>query len=69
MSTGGIARDISIFEGSMAPGSQTGTHAHSGDEHHVILSGRVRIAQGDSVVDAGRDSTFCSTARSRMTPR
>jgi len=50
---GGIARDISIFEGAMAPGSRTGTHAHPGDEHHVILSGRVRITQGESVVEAG----------------
>jgi len=50
---GGVARDISIFEGAMAPGSRTGMHAHPGDEHHVILSGRVRITQGESVVEAG----------------
>jgi len=50
---GGIARDVAIFEGVMPPGSRTGSHAHPGDEHHVILSGKVRITQGDSIVDAG----------------
>ena len=50
---GGIARDLAIFEGTMPPGHRTGFHAHPGDEHHVILSGRVRITQGDSVVEAG----------------
>jgi mannose-6-phosphate isomerase-like protein (cupin superfamily) len=50
---GGIARDVAIFEGVMPPGSRTGSHAHPGDEHHVILSGQVRITQGDSVVEAG----------------
>lgn len=50
---GGVSRDIAIFEGEMAPGSRTGSHAHPGDEHHVILSGRVRITQGESVVEAG----------------
>jgi transcriptional regulator with XRE-family HTH domain len=50
---GGIARDIAIFEGRMPPGIATGMHAHPGDEHHVILSGRVRFTQGESVVEAG----------------
>lgn len=50
---GGIAREVAIFEGVMPPGSRTGFHAHAGDEHHVILSGQVRITQGDSVVEAG----------------
>ena len=50
---GGVARDVSIFEGVMPPGHRTGFHEHAGDEHHVILSGRVQITQGESVVDAG----------------
>jgi transcriptional regulator with XRE-family HTH domain len=50
---GGIARDIAIFEGSMPAGRRTGFHAHPGDEHHIILSGRVRFTQGDAVVEAG----------------
>jgi transcriptional regulator with XRE-family HTH domain len=50
---GGLARDVAIFEGSMPVGFRTGFHAHPGDEPHLILDGRVRIVQGDTVVDAG----------------
>jgi transcriptional regulator with XRE-family HTH domain len=50
---GGIARDVAIFEGRMPPGKPTGFHAHPGDEHHIILSGKVRITQGDTTVEAG----------------
>jgi transcriptional regulator with XRE-family HTH domain len=50
---GGLARDIAIFEGAMPPGTRTGFHAHPGDEHHIVLSGRVRITQGATVVDLG----------------
>ena len=50
---GGVARDIAIFEGEMPIGHRTGFHEHPGDEHHVVLSGRVRFTQGDSVVEAG----------------
>jgi len=50
---GGVARDIAIFEGTMPAGHRTGFHAHPGDEHHIVLSGRVRIIQGDTVVEAG----------------
>ena len=49
---GGIARDIAIFEGVMPPGDRTGYHAHAGDEHHLILEGRVRITQGNEAVEA-----------------
>ncbi|MBA3740119.1 MAG: helix-turn-helix transcriptional regulator, partial [Chloroflexi bacterium] len=50
---GGIARDIAIFEGTMPAGHRTGFHEHPGDEHHIVLSGRVRFTQGESVVDTG----------------
>lgn len=50
---GGIARDVAIFEGTMPVGHRTGFHAHPGDEHHIVLSGRVRITQGDAVIEAG----------------
>ncbi len=50
---GGVARDIAIFEGTMPVGYRTGFHEHAGDEHHIILSGRVRFIQGDAVVEAG----------------
>lgn len=50
---GGIARDVAIFEGVLPVGYRTGFHAHPGDEHHVVLEGRVRILQGESAVEAG----------------
>ena len=50
---GGLARDVVILEGEMAVGERTGFHAHPGDEHHIILSGRLRLTQGDAVVEAG----------------
>jgi len=52
---GGLARDLAIFEaeGEMPAGARTGFHAHPGDEHHVILAGRVRFTQGDLMVEAG----------------
>lgn len=50
---GGLAREIAIFEGTMPRGYRTGFHSHPGDEHHIVLSGRVRITQGQSVVEAG----------------
>lgn len=50
---GGLGRGISILETFAQPGARTGAHAHSGDEHHIILSGRFRMTQGDHVVEAG----------------
>lgn len=50
---GGTARDVRILEVTVPPGGSTGVHAHSGDEHHVILAGRWRMSQGDHVVEVG----------------
>ncbi len=50
---GGISRSVAIFEGVLPSGARTGLHAHPGDEHHVILAGRVRITQGDAAIEAG----------------
>ena len=50
---GGIPRDVAIFEGEMPVGFRTGLHAHPGDEHHLVLSGNVRITQGETTVEAG----------------
>jgi transcriptional regulator with XRE-family HTH domain len=50
---GGIARDVAIFEGEIPVGYRTGFHAHPGDEHHIILEGRIRITQGETTVEAG----------------
>ena len=50
---GGTARDVRILEVAVPPGGSTGVHAHSGDEHHVILAGRWRMSQGEHVVEVG----------------
>jgi transcriptional regulator with XRE-family HTH domain len=50
---GGLGRGISILETVAQPGARTGAHAHGGDEHHIVLSGRFRLTQGDHVVEAG----------------
>lgn len=49
---GGIARDVAIFEGVLPVGHRTGFHAHPGDEHHIVLEGRIRIVQGETSVEA-----------------
>ena len=49
----GTSRDVCILEIEAPPGHATGTHAHQGDEHHVVLAGRWRMTQGDHVVELG----------------
>jgi mannose-6-phosphate isomerase-like protein (cupin superfamily) len=48
---GGSARDVRILEATIQPGARTGLHAHSGDEHHLVLSGRWRMTQGDHTIE------------------
>jgi transcriptional regulator with XRE-family HTH domain len=50
---GRIPRDVRIFEATLGPGAGTGLHAHGGEEHHLVLSGRVRARQGDHVAELG----------------
>jgi transcriptional regulator with XRE-family HTH domain len=49
----GTSRDVCILEVTVPPGHATGVHAHNGDEHHVVRSGRWRLTQGDHVVELG----------------
>ena len=49
----GTSRDLCIMEAVVGPGERTGVHAHSGDEHHVVLSGRFRMTQGEHTVELG----------------
>ena len=49
----GTSRDVCILEVTAPPGHSTGVHAHHGDEHHLILSGRWRLTQGDHSVELG----------------
>ena len=48
---GGLSRDVRIVVAHSTPGQRTGLHAHAGDEHHVVLSGRVRLTQGEHEVE------------------
>ncbi len=50
---GGTARDVRILEATVPPGASTGVHAHTGDEHHVVVAGHWRMSQGDHVVEVG----------------
>lgn len=49
----GKSRDVCILEAVVPPGHSTGAHTHSGDEHHVVLTGRWRMTQGDHTVELG----------------
>src|SRR3954470_10187220 len=49
----GTSRDLCIIEAVVPPGRSTGVHAHAGDEHHVILSGRWRMTPGDHTAELG----------------
>jgi mannose-6-phosphate isomerase-like protein (cupin superfamily) len=49
----GTSRDLCIIEAVVPPGGSTGIHAHAGDEHHVILSGRWRMTQGEHEFELG----------------
>lgn len=49
----GTSRDLCIIEVVVPPGERTGVHAHSGDEHHVVITGRWRMTQGENVVELG----------------
>jgi quercetin dioxygenase-like cupin family protein len=50
---GRTSRDVSILEVVGAPGSRVGAHAHPGDEHHIVLRGRMRLTQGEQSVEVG----------------
>ena len=50
---GRTSRDVSIIEVTATPGSRVGAHAHPGDEHHIVLRGRMRLVQGDHTVEVG----------------
>jgi transcriptional regulator with XRE-family HTH domain len=50
---GRTSRDVSIIEVSGPPGGRVGAHAHPGDEHHIVLRGRMRLTQGEHTIDVG----------------
>jgi transcriptional regulator with XRE-family HTH domain len=50
---GGIPRDVRILRATMPPGTVTGLHGHTGDEHHLVISGRIRATQGAHTAELG----------------
>jgi transcriptional regulator with XRE-family HTH domain len=50
---GGIPRSVRIVMATCEPGQRTGVHAHMGEEHHIVVSGRMRATQGSFVADLG----------------
>jgi transcriptional regulator with XRE-family HTH domain len=49
----GTSRDVCVLEAIVPPGTGTGVHAHQGDEHHLVLTGRWRLTQGEHVFELG----------------
>jgi transcriptional regulator with XRE-family HTH domain len=49
----GTSRDVCLLEATVPPGTGTGVHAHQGDEHHLVLTGRWRLTQGEHVFELG----------------
>ena len=50
---GGFGRALRIAEVSAPPGARAPLHADAGEEHHLVLEGRVRLRQGEHVVELG----------------
>ncbi len=44
---GGLSRGFSMVKVWAPAGAATGAHTHGGEEHHLVLSGRWRVRQGD----------------------
>jgi transcriptional regulator with XRE-family HTH domain len=50
---GAMPRDLRVVLATNGPGQRTGFHAHRGDEHHIVLSGRFKLTQGEYSVELG----------------
>jgi transcriptional regulator with XRE-family HTH domain len=50
---GGHARNVRIVEAIVAPGARSNLMSDSGEEHHLVLEGSVRLSQGEFVADLG----------------
>ena len=50
---GGHARRLRIVEAIAQPGSRSSIMTDAGEEHHVVLSGRIRLRQGDFETELG----------------
>lgn len=48
---GSFPTAMRIIEAVLPAGAATRLHAHPGEEHHIVLQGRLRLTQGENVVD------------------
>lgn len=55
---GGLSRELRIVYATMPKGMRTGLHSHSGEEHHLLLAGRLRIRQGEHEFEVGPGDYF-----------
>ncbi len=49
----GLSIGLRIQYFTAPPGAASGLQAHIGEEHHIVLSGRLRCTQGEHVIDVG----------------
>ena len=50
---GGHARRLRIVEAIAQPGTRSAIMTDAGEEHHVVLEGRIRLRQGDFAAELG----------------
>ncbi|HVL25429.1 MAG TPA: XRE family transcriptional regulator [Thermomicrobiales bacterium] len=50
---GGYARDLRIIEATVPPGLRSPLMSDAGEEHHLVLEGRIRLRQGNFTADLG----------------
>jgi len=50
---GGHARNLHIIEAAVAPGARSDLMSDAGEEHHLVLEGRVRLPQGAFSAELG----------------
>jgi transcriptional regulator with XRE-family HTH domain len=50
---GGIPRDVRVLWATIPAGVATGLSSHPGDEHHLVVSGRIRATQGSHTTELG----------------
>ena len=48
---GGLSRTLRIVEVRSPPGARIPLHADPGEEHHLLLEGRLRLSQGEHAVE------------------
>jgi transcriptional regulator with XRE-family HTH domain len=50
---GGLPRDVRVVQVTTGSGQTSGSHAHAGEEHQLVVSGRLRVTQGPHTAELG----------------